>query len=175
MSWKMMPLMVVLAVPAVACAQDAGARQGSGGSEPGPRRPPSSLELLLENREALALTPEQVAQVAELQAALEEKNASLHEQLRALRPPRPPGPPPMDGSRAAEAPEPPDAARMRERMQQAEPLFRELRANDEAAYAQAEQVLSDTQKTRARELIEQAREEHHRRHEAMRERMRSRQ
>ncbi|NMO21335.1 hypothetical protein HPC49_35765 [Pyxidicoccus fallax] len=171
MAWKTMTWVMVLAFPVLACAQDVGARQGSGGDEPGPRRPPSSLELLLEYRETLALTPEQVGRVAELQSALEEQNAPLHEQLRTQRPPRPP---PGDASRAGGAPprgEPPDAARM----QQAEPLFQELRANDEAAYAQAEQVLTDTQKTRARELITQAREEQRQRHEAMRERMGSRQ
>jgi hypothetical protein len=170
MSWKMMPLVVALAFPVLACAQDAQAQRGSGGREMGPRRPPSSLELLLEHRETLALTPEQVGQVSELQEALEAKNAPLMEQLKALRPPRPHGPPPGDRPRGT----PPDAAAMREKMQQAEPLFSEVRANDEAAYAQAEQVLSDTQKARARELIAQVREEQRQRHEAMRERMGSR-
>ncbi|WP_164011169.1 hypothetical protein [Pyxidicoccus trucidator] len=178
MTLKMMPLVLALAFPMLACAQDAQAQRGSGGGEMGPRRPPSSLELLLEHRETLALTPEQVGQVSELQAALEEQSAPLHDKLEALRPPRPPGPPPDEASRAAgRGPRgaPPDAEAKRERMQQVEPLFAELRANDEAAYAQAEQLLSDTQKTRARELITQAREQHRQRHEAMRERMRSRQ
>ncbi|MFP2930834.1 Spy/CpxP family protein refolding chaperone [Pyxidicoccus sp. 3LG] len=177
MSLKMMPLVLVLAFPVLACAQDAQAQRGSGGGEPGPRRPPSSLELLLENREALALTPEQVGQVSALRSALEEKNAPLLQKLEALRPPRPPGPPPGGADRISGGPPggaPPDAEAMRERRQQVEPLFQELRANDEAAYAEAEKLLSDAQKTRARARISQAREEEHRRREATRERMRSR-
>lgn len=172
---KKLPVVMMLAFPVVACAQDAQAQRGSGGGEMMRRRPPSSLELLMENRETLALTPEQVGQVSELQAALEEKNAPLLEQLEALRPPRPPR---GDGSRAGNGPpagEPPDAAAMQARRQQVEPLFQAVRANDDAAYAQAEAVLSDAQKTKARALISQAREQERSRHEAMRERMRSRQ
>ncbi len=56
---------------------------------------------------------------------------------------------------------------MRERMQQAQPLFQQLRANDEAAYAEAETLLSDAQKTQARELIAQLRQAHQRQHPRM--------
>jgi hypothetical protein len=171
MTWKkMMPWVMVLAFPVLAGAEDLGARRGPEGSEPGHRRPPSSLELLLEHQEALALTPEQVARVSELQAELVEQTEPLHQQLWALKPPRPPPESArLEGVRPGG--EPPDAAEMRERMRQAEPLFRELRDQDTAAYARAEQVLSDSQKARARELIDQTREEHRRRHEALRERM----
>ncbi|MCY1017905.1 hypothetical protein [Pyxidicoccus sp. MSG2] len=169
---KKLPVVMMLAFPVLACAQDAQAQRGSGGGEMMRRRPPSSLQLLLENRETLALTPEQVGTVSGLQAALEEKNAPLIEKLEALRPPHPP---PGAGGRANGGPPagaPPDAATMEARRQQLEPLFQEVRANDDAAYAQAEAVLSDTQKTRARELITQAREQERSRHEAMRQRMR---
>ncbi|WP_375768137.1 hypothetical protein NR798_41730 [Archangium gephyra] len=153
MSRKMMPLVLVLAIPLLASAQGP---RGHGG---GPGRPSSSLELLLKNQEALALTAEQAAQVEALQAALEQKNAPILEKLEALRPPRPP----------------PDSEEMRARRQQVEPLITELRANDDAAYQEAELLLSDTQKARARELITQVREEHQRRREAMHQRMQNRQ
>ncbi|QSQ21184.1 hypothetical protein JY651_39275 [Pyxidicoccus parkwayensis] len=171
--WKKLPLVMVMAFPLLACAQDAQAQRGSGGGEMMRRRPPSSLQVLLENRETLALTPEQVGKVTELQAALETKNAPLIEKLEALRPPRPP--PPGDGSRAGNGPPggaPPDAAEMEARRQQVEPLFQEVRANDDAAYAQAEAVLSDAQKTKARALISQVREQERSRREAMHQRMR---
>jgi len=167
MSLKMMPLVLVLAVPLLAGAQG---RKCPGG---GPRKPPSSLELLLKNQQELALTAEQVAQVEELQAALEQKDAPLEEKLEARRPPHPPGPPPSDMERMNGPP--PDPEAMRERMQQVEPLITELRANDDAAYQEAEKFLSDTQKARAWELITQEREEHQRRHEAMRQRMQNHQ
>ncbi|PTL80364.1 hypothetical protein DAT35_30575 [Vitiosangium sp. GDMCC 1.1324] len=129
--------------------------------------------MLLKNQQALALTAEQVAQVEALQAALEQKDAPLVEKLEALRPPHPPGPPPS-GTERMNGP-PPDSEAMRERMQQVQPIVTELRANDDAAYQEAEKLLSDTQKARARELITQEREEHQRRHEAMRQQMQNRQ
>jgi hypothetical protein len=167
MSLKMMPLVLALAVPLLAGAQGP---QGPGGA---PGKPPSSLELLLKNQQELALTAEQVAQVGELQAVLEQKNAPLLAELETLRPPRPSGPPPS-GTERMNGP-PPNSEAMRERMQQVEPIITELRANDDAAYQEAEKLLNDTQKARAQELITQEREEHRRRHEAMRQRMQNRQ
>ncbi|MDY7230094.1 Spy/CpxP family protein refolding chaperone [Hyalangium rubrum] len=167
MSLKLMPLVLVLVVPLLAGAQGP---HGPGG---GRGKPPSSLELLLKNPQELALTAEQVAQLEALQAALEQKNAPIVEQLEALRPPRPSGPPPSDTERMNRPP--PDFEAMRERMQQLEPLITELRANDAAFYQEAEKLLSDSQKARAQELITQEREEHQRRHEAMRQRMQNRQ
>ncbi len=164
---KMMPLVLVLAVPLLAGAQGP---RGPGGAQ---GKPPSSLELLLKNQQELALTAEQVALLEELQAALDQKNAPLLEELKTLRPPRPSGPPPSDTERMNGPP--PNSEAMRERMQQIEPIVTELRANDDAAYQEAEKLLSDTQKARGRELITQEREEHQRRHEAMRQRMQNRQ
>lgn len=164
---KKLPLVMVVTFPLLASAQGTqGQQRGPGGGEMMRHRPPSSLELLLENRETLGLTPEQVGKVTELQAALEEKNAPVIEKLEALRPPRPP--PPGSGASAGT---PPDASKMEAIHKQVEPLMQEVRANDDAAYAQAEAVLSDAQKTKARELVTQAREQERARHEAMRQRM----
>ncbi|KFE63755.1 Spy/CpxP family protein refolding chaperone [Hyalangium minutum] len=164
MSLKKLSLVVMLVAPLLASAQ--GYPKHEGGH---PRGPPSSLNLLLWKQQELALTAEQVAQVEALQAALEQQNAPIQEQLEALRPPRPPGPPPSDAERMKGPP--PDTEEMRALRQQVEPLFTQLRANDEAAYAEAEKLLSDSQKARAQELIAQEREQHQRRHEAMRQRM----
>lgn len=160
---KNVSLVVLLAVPLLASAQG---RPEHGGPH---RRPPSSLELLLRNSQELALTAEQVTQLEALQTALEQKCAPLHQQLEALRPPHPPGPPPSDAERMKGPP--PETEEMRALRQQVEPLFTQLRANDEAAYAQAETLLSDSQKARAQELITREREQHRLRHEAMRQRM----
>lgn len=162
MNYRMLPLVMVLAVPVLACAQNAHAQQG-------PRRPPTSLELLLENREALALTPEQVGQVSELSQSLEEQNAPLHQQLQALRPS---GPPP---DRSAPGATPPEAEALRAVMAQARAVFQELEANDSAAYAKAEAVLTREQQARASQLITQAREEAQRQRAARHERRRGRQ
>lgn len=163
MSLKKVSLVMLLVAPLLASAQS---RPEHGGPH---RRPPSSLELLLKNPQELALTTEQVAQLEALQTALEQKNAPIQEQLEALRPPRPPGPPPSDAERMKGPP--PETEEMRALRQQVEPLFTQLRANDEAAYAQAETLLSESQKARAQELITQEREQHRLRHEAMRQRM----
>lgn len=163
MSLKKVSLVMLLVAPLLASAQG---RPEHGGPH---RRPPSSLELLLKNQQELALTTEQVAQLEALQTALDQKNAPIQEQLEALRPPRPPGPPPS-GAERMKGP-PPETEEMRALRQQVEPLFTQLRANDEAAYAQAETLLSDSQKARAQELITQEREQHRLRHEAMRQRM----
>ena len=163
MSLKKVSLVMLLVAPLLASAQG---RPEHGGPH---RRPPSSLELLLKNQQELALTTEQVTQLEALQTALDQKNAPLQEQLEALRPPRPPGPPPSDAERMKGPP--PETEEMRALRQQVEPLFTQLRANDEAAYAQAETLLSERQKARAQELITQEREQHRLRHEAMRQRM----
>lgn len=160
---KKVSVAVLLVAPLLASAQG---RPEHGGPH---HRPPSSLELLLKNQQELALTSEQVAQVQALQTALEQQNAPIHQQLEALRPPHPPGPPPSDAERMKGPP--PETEEMRARRQQAEPLFTQLRTNDEAAYAQAQTLLSDSQKARAQELLTQEREQHRLRHEAMRQRM----
>ncbi|GHG89798.1 hypothetical protein [Comamonas sp. JC664] len=172
MNYKMWSFVMVLAVPLLASAQGTSSQRGPGGSERGPRRPPTSLELLLENREALALTPEQVGRVSELSLALEAQNAPLIQKLEALRPPRPPGRPEARGSTGHA---PPDAESMRTAMEQARAVFQELESNDSAAYAQAETLLSAEQQSRASQLIAQAREEARQQRETRHERMRSRQ
>ncbi|MFP2959472.1 Spy/CpxP family protein refolding chaperone [Myxococcus sp. 1LA] len=158
----MLPFVMVLAIPVLACAQEAHAQRG------GPRRPPTSLELLLENCGTLALTPEQVGQVSELSQALEEQNAPLHQKLHAMRPP---GPPP---DRSAAGATHPDDSAMRTAMEQARAVFQELEANDSAAYAKAETLLTSEQQTRASQLIAQAHEDAQKQRAARHERMRGR-
>ncbi|RKG93840.1 Spy/CpxP family protein refolding chaperone [Corallococcus terminator] len=119
-------------------------------------RPPherkSQVQMLLEHRQDLALTDTQAASLERIQAALDTKNAPLKQSLEALRPPRPPGdgtrpqgPPPGSGT---------DDATRRTNREQAQGLFGQLRTNDTQAYQEAEQLLSDAQKTQARTLIQ---------------------
>lgn len=57
---------------------------------------------------------------------------------------------------------------MRERFEQMKATLDEMEANDNGAYEEAEKVLSEQQKPRARELVSQQREELLKRREAMR-------
>ncbi|RKH30134.1 hypothetical protein D7Y13_39215 [Corallococcus praedator] len=120
-------------------------------------RPPherkSPVQLLLEHRQDLALSDTQAAGLERIQAALEVKNAPLMQSLEALKPARPPGdgtrpqgPPPASGTQE-------DATRRANR-EQAHGLFDQLRTNVTQAYQEAEQLLTDAQKTQARTLLQ---------------------
>lgn len=57
---------------------------------------------------------------------------------------------------------------MRERFEQMKATLDEMEANDNGAYEEAEKVLTEQQKPRARELVSQQREDLLKRREAMR-------
>ncbi|MBN9687088.1 MULTISPECIES: Spy/CpxP family protein refolding chaperone [unclassified Corallococcus] len=121
----------------------------------GARRPPpferkSPVQLLIDHRQDLALTDAQAASLTRIQTALDAKNAPVKQSLEALRPSAPP-----DRNTQA-APSAQDQARH----EQARGLFEQLRANGLAAYQEAEQVLTDAQKTQARTLLESERRAH---------------
>ena len=63
----------------------------------------------------------------------------------------------------------PDRAAMEERMTQVRSVMDGMRDNDTRAYNEAETVLTDAQKSRARELISQEREKLFQQREAMRQ------
>ncbi|MBE4748399.1 hypothetical protein G4177_09485 [Corallococcus sp. ZKHCc1 1396] len=119
----------------------------------------SQVQLLLAHRQDLALSDTQAAGLERIQAALDTKNAPLKQSLEALRPPRrpgdgmrPQGPPPDRGTQ--------EGAARRANREQAHGLFDQLRANDTQAYQEAEQLLSDAQRTQARALIQAAMDAH---------------
>lgn len=138
------------------------------GTAQGEHRPPpferkSGVRLLLDHRQDLALTDTQAASLERIQTALDAKNAPVKASLEALRPSpppgggeqgsRPPGPPPDTGTQD-------DVAR-RANWEKAHGLFDQLRANDMAAYQEAEQVLTDAQKTQAQALLQAEMRSHH--------------
>ncbi|NPC68359.1 hypothetical protein D7Y27_05240 [Corallococcus sp. AB004] len=122
----------------------------------GARRPPpferkSPVQVLIDHRQDLALTDAQAASLTKIQTALDAKNAPVKQSLEALRPPAPPDRGTQQGTPSAQ-----DQAAH----EQARGLFEQLRTNDMAAYQEAEQVLTDAQKTQARTLLESERRSH---------------
>ena len=99
----------------------------------GPVRMRSAVALVLENKDSLQLSAEQVAKIDSIGKALEAKNAPIREKARAAR----------------EAGGGMDA--MRE-------TFAEMRKNDEEAFAAALTLLTDAQKPKAQEIVTKARE-----------------
>ncbi|RKH11590.1 hypothetical protein D7V97_10820 [Corallococcus sp. CA053C] len=139
---------LLLSVPAFAEAtptQDA----TRGPPRPPPFARPSPVQLLLDHRQELALTDAQATGLERIQAALETKNAPVKQSLEALRPA---GPPPASGTQ--------DDATHRANREKAHGYFEQLRTNDTQAYQEAEQLLTDAQKTQARALITAAWEAH---------------
>ncbi|MCI0573041.1 MAG: hypothetical protein L0Y66_20025, partial [Myxococcaceae bacterium] len=139
--------------------------------------PPSSLARLLDAREALALTPEQVQRLTERNTALQETTKLLEEELAALhaeaektregrraggrgggmgggmgggRGGMGGGRGGMGGGRGAMSPEM-EAAR--ERRQTLRTLLEQLQGHDAQAYRDIEPVLDDAQKEKARVMV----------------------
>lgn len=152
----------------------------------------SSLVVLLEHREELALSPEQVARFEQMDFILQEKNQQPRWRIEELRAQNATGPKPSTGGYmgggthdthggkgAGTGPmgssTPEDAQRMamrRERFEQMEAALREMQSNDSKAYVEAEKLLREEQKPRARELFSKEREKLLKQLEAMNARKR---
>jgi hypothetical protein len=174
-----------LLFPLITLAQSQGDASQPPFPPPGP--PPFALktwvDVLLEHRQELALTSQQVAGMDRINKTLAEKDAPLKDALEQLRPPPPPGgmgrgmggPMPGDARGGGDASaNRPSQEEMRARFEQAHALMDQLKANDEAAYQEAEALLSDAQKATAQALVsaeETARQKHH---QEMRQRMHER-
>lgn len=152
--------------------------------------PPNSLTLILENREALGLTPEQVSRITELDQELARQREPLLAELRSLRPGAPAdGGVPMDGGTPPPAgtelepstPQPgelgppgagpgrrpgPGGRRLgpeeKQRMERTRYLVEELESLDILFYRDVEPLLDEAQRRKARELIRQRNEERRR-------------
>lgn len=216
---------LVLPLALVACSHSSHSEASPGAEAVAPPREfPSSVALLLQHREELALTEEQAKQLDQLETGLQEKNTPLRKKLEELRPAggqrsghggghRGGGDEggggetgggmgggmggPMGGGmgggmggmggmgggrwggmggghmggrggRGGGS----DSDGSHERYAQLRATIEEMEANDNAAYEEAEKVLTEQQKPRARELVSQQREEQLKQREAMRERMR---
>lgn len=194
---RLVPPWLLLAVLTGACASSPPERPAPEAPPP-PVLLKSPLALLLEHHAELGLTTDQMIEVGKHESALQEKNKMLRMKLRELRPrawgqPPPRGasdtsPPPgvnprgwsggMDQRRGSSwggmRPRPPEGPpeteeARQQREAQVQAILREMEDNTVAAYAEAEKVLDESQKARARTLIEQHREERRQAREAMEE------
>lgn len=108
------------------------------------RGPGNPVARLLEHREQLALTAQQVTRLQALQAGWDRQNAALVQQLQALHPQgeRPQGPP-SEAERAA----------MHQRMEQARPAMEQLHRNTRALMEQVHGVLTEQQRTQLHQFM----------------------
>jgi hypothetical protein len=133
----------------------------------------SSLVVLLEHRDELALSPEQVERFEQMDFSLQERNRLPRQRLEALRAQSAKsskgdyqGGGTHDiyggkGSGMGAASTREEAQRMavrRERFEQTQAALRELQDNDSQAYLEAEKLLREEQRPRARELFSKERE-----------------
>jgi hypothetical protein len=214
MTLRLAGLLLPLAL--VACSHSEPAPEAQAPAPP--RQFPSSVALLLQHREELALNEDQAKQLDVIEQGLQEKNAPLRKKLEDLRPAGghggghrgggseggggmggpgmgggmggPMGP--MGGGMGGGRRGGMGGGRMGGggwggrgggpngdgsgggRFAEVKATLDEMEANDNAAYEEAEKVLTEQQKPRARELVSQQREEQLKQREAMRERMRNR-
>jgi hypothetical protein len=102
-------------------------------SAQGPMRMRSAVGIILDAKDSLQLSTDQVAKLDSLAKALDAKNAPLREKARAAR----------ESGGGMEA---------------SREFFTAMRQNDEEAYTAALGLLTDAQKPKAQELVLKARE-----------------
>lgn len=171
MTRKMLLLCVCLSL--AACARSTASQRGAGAEASGMAFK-SSLAVLLEHRAELALTPEQVDRFEKMDFALHEKNISLQYELEALQEQlkkenKPwhggymgAGAHDLNGGKGGTMSGPPEVDQLklqrRQRLELIESKLRQMQDNDSEAYIQAEKVLTEAQRPRARELFSQERD-----------------
>lgn len=171
MTRKMLLLCVCLSL--AACARSTASQRGAGDEASGMAFK-SSLAVLLEHRGELALTPEQVDRFEKMDFALHEKNISLQYELEALQEQvkkdnKPwhggymgSGAHDVNGGKGGTMSGPPEVDQLklqrRQRLELIESKLRQMQDNDSEAYLQAEKVLTEGQRPRARELFSQERD-----------------
>jgi len=136
----------LVAVPEVVQAQQPQQQtQGAPGnrSRSQQRAPRTPGAVILQHKDELNLTAEQVAQIEKIDAELQEKNRPLQQQMRELR-----------GNVSGDQLSDEQRAELR---QKTAPINEEIRKNTMAAREQILQVLSPEQQQRAKELWQPAR------------------
>lgn len=123
-------LILVAAAALMSGATVAAAQGGSGG---GPGRMRSAVAIVLENKDSLQLSAEQVAKIDSINKAAMARNAPLIEKMRAARE----AGTGMEGTRE---------------------VFAEMRKNDDEAFAAVLTLLTDAQKPKAQEIVTKVRE-----------------
>lgn len=106
------------------------------------RRQLNALEIILSNRAELALTDDQVAELTALNERLAEANRPLVEEIQKVR----------GQARPSNRQE---AEQLRQAMR---PLIERIEENERKAVEEAEALLADEQRVKARELLEKARQ-----------------
>lgn len=154
------------------------------------RRPPprvlfeSPVALMLEHHDELMLTTDQLIKLGQLDEALTTANKPLRDQLREVWHPEPPPggrPPPgagmssgrsntpvgLGGRPAYRAPAQPPTPLSEEDKKRQQALLQAMEDNETKAYREAEALLDEPQKEKARALVEKQREERARARESM--------
>ncbi|HYO65444.1 MAG TPA: hypothetical protein VEU33_05125 [Archangium sp.] len=164
-------LLLGMSLTLAACARSTASQRADG--EASAMAFKSSLAVLLEHRAELALTAEQVDRFEKLEFSLHEKNIGLQQQLDVLQAQRKKDSRPWHGGYmgggthdahggkgSSSGPPEAEQARLvrRERLERIDSTLRQMQDNDTLSYMEAERVLSDAQKPRARELFSQERE-----------------
>lgn len=140
---------LLLALPATAAAQrEEGARMDARMLESDP------VTRLLEARERLALTPEQVSALQEIAARVRTETEAEVAQLRALRAQRP--------ARGQGQPTAEERQRFRALMEQARPAMETVREKHRAAMEEARALLTEEQLATVREMMRAERPERRR-------------
>lgn len=176
-------LTLCLLFPLISLAESSEARNDGPPPPPPPFAMKSWVQVLLEHRQELSLTDAQVAGMERIQQALEQKTAPVKQTLEQLRPPPPPpgmmgqgrGGPGAEGMRGGSRPEPGAMdEEHRARFEQVHSLMQQLRDSDDAAYQQAEALLSDSQRQTARALVSAESDAREKRRQEMHQRMQQR-
>ena len=142
---------IVALAAAALLAGPAAAQQGQGrgqgqdvrGEWAGPgSRARNPVSMLLQRREDLGLTAEQVTRLEAIQTRVERENAPRIQQLRAVL-----------GDRDPRELTTEERAELRERMRALDPVRDEIRQTNRAAMDEARAILTDEQQTRIRQVM----------------------
>lgn len=156
---------LLAAAPALAQEAPSARERGESAAERMAHRGHGPLEMLMEHRERLALTQEQIASLRAIEQRTAEMNQPLLQRMMQIR---------ETALQEREKLEPPltrDQRReMMSHMRQARPLLRQVRENSREAMREVGQVLNDAQKTALREIVAERREQMRERRGEVRER-----
>lgn len=145
---------LAMAAPVALSAQDAAPRHGAHGEHhrAGPRAGRMDpFARLLEKRQELGLTAEQVSRIEAIRSRLQARNQPLVERMQAAR--REAGVPERREARGGERPRPTEEQRtaMRQLRDRIRPLAEQVRTNTRAAMEEARAVLTEQQQAQVRE------------------------
>jgi periplasmic protein CpxP/Spy len=151
--------LALVAAPQVLSAQDPAPAHPRGERAHGGRgqgaRMGDPFARLLEQRQQLGLSSQQVAQIEAIRSRLQAQNRPLVEQLQAAR--RQAGLPERGEARGGERPRLTEEQRqaMRQLRERTQPVAEQLRANNRTAMREVHGILTEQQRTQLRQLHQQ--------------------